>query len=381
MKKKLIRIVLLIIIAGVLGYQFRSQGRVLGTRVEAVGNLVFKYLGVEIDGDPIFTLDDFKPGDCVERTVEVENNDQDDAIVGVYSDNEIDSDALAFVLTIEVTEGINTVYGPESLDTFASDSDVLNEIELSNLPGGNQTSYDFEVCFDEDAGNQYQGQSLSFDLKFGEILVPLDLPEECDLLEGLIFEKIEGTPGNDNIDGTIANELILGNGGNDRIDGEGGHDCIITLEGNDRIRGGSGNDIIVAGDGNNRVRGGSGEDVIISGAGNDRINAGTGDDVVTSGPGNDRVEGSSGDDFLASDEGNDRVRGGSGNDTIFAGTGNDRAWGGSGDDTINMEAGNDRANGNSGDDTLDGGAGHDVLDVDSGTDTCTTGEVLTSCEL
>jgi uncharacterized protein len=81
---------------------------------------------------------------------------------------------------------------------------------------------------------------------------------------------------------------------------------------------------IVGTDGNDRIEGTPGDDVIVAGGGDDRIDAGSGDDVVCAGDGNDRVDGGDGDDQLLGGRGDDRLDGGDGRDELDGGPGDDR---------------------------------------------------------
>lgn len=327
MQKKVIRILLLLILVTFLGYLAKRQGFVLGTRADVVGNLFFTYPGGPTP-ETLFNEGDFKPGDCKTASVNVKNNGVASAIVGVFSDGEEESDGLSSALNIEISDDSSTLYGPVSLAQFFADSNILNEIELLTLAGGAEANLHFEVCFPDTDDNELQGDQVVFDLKFGQITPPIELPDECDELEGIVTEIVTGgTPGNDFITGSSASELIEGFGGNDWIWGGGGHDCIIAGPGKDRVSGGTGNDIVVAG------------------------------------------------------EGEDRIDGGTGNDKVLGGSGNDRISGGSGEDDLFGEAGNDRLSGGSQNDFLDGGPDTDSLSGGSGTDTCVDGETLTSCEL
>jgi Ca2+-binding RTX toxin-like protein len=55
---------------------------------------------------------------------------------------------------------------------------------------------------------------------------------------------IEGTGGNDRLNGTRRNDVICGYGGRDRINGRGGHDLVYAGPGNDRVTGGGGLDTL-----------------------------------------------------------------------------------------------------------------------------------------
>jgi Ca2+-binding RTX toxin-like protein len=362
MKKQILRILLLILILGALGIHLKNRGDVLGERVEAVGDLLFKYQDAKIDGAPLFVIDDFKPGDCVTRTVEVENNATTDSDVAVRSENESETGSLSTVLSMTIKEDATVLY-EKGLNEFFADSDASDGVALSTVAGDGSTSYDFTVCFDTDAGNEFQGKSLQFDLVFGEIVPPpIPLPEICKDLEGIVTKKIVGTDGNDNIHGTTASELIIAKGGNDRIHPSSGSDCIL------------------AGDGDDRVIGTTGDEIIVGGKGNDRLDGGTGNDRIYGGEGEDRINGGSGNDTIYGGDGNDRLNGGSGNDVIRGGKGNDQIKGGSGDDELRGQAGDDQIYGQSDNDYLNGGTGSDILKGGSGTDTCIGGESNTHCE-
>jgi len=362
MKKQIKRILIFILIIVGLGFYAREKGLVIGTKANIVGNLKFTYPGGTTP-ETLFNELDFKPGDCNEKIVKVENLVGSNSIVGVFSDGELDSDGFSNNLTIEVTDGTNTLYGPLPLSQFFTDSDILNEIELLTLSGNATVNLHFNVCFPNSDDNELQGDTVVFDLKFGHIKPPIDLPDVCDDLEGIVTEVIEGTPGDDEIDGTEASEFIRGFGGNDEIDAGGGHDCIIGDEGEEDIDGGSGNDIIDGGTENDDIDGGSGKDYIDSGEGDDKVDAGSGEDEIYGQGGNDKIEGGSDNDYVEGGLGNDKIRGGSGNDRLYGQDGDDNIGGASGNDYIN------------------GGANTDTLYGNSGTDDCDDGETLSSCEL
>jgi len=360
MKNQLVRILLLIAVLAGLGLYAKISGVQFGVRANVVGNLKFTYPH-GLTPETLFNEGDFKPGDCKEATVSVENLSGGSNTVGVFSDGETESDGLSSALTIEIKDNSTTLYGPLPLSTFFADSDILNEIELLTLAGNGSANLHFKVCFPNTDDNELQGDSVVFDLKFGQIVPPIDLPVECDPLEGIVTRVIEGTEGNDNIHGTVAPELILGKGGNDKIDGSSGSDCII------------------AGPGNDKVYSTTGDEIIVGGAGDDDLGGGTGNDTIYGGPGNDKISGGSGEDELYGGIGNDNISAGSGNDIVHGEGGNDTISGGSDKDSLYGEAGSDTIKGDSQNDFLDGGPGTDSLTGNSGTDNCINGESYTSC--
>lgn len=341
LSQKIALLLLPFVIAGVL-YVVKGKVDSANATENHYGGLIVE-TGVPHDG-PLFTNFDFKPGDCDERTIKVQNTTNSKKSLTVRSLNVEETGNLSEALTMEISQNENVLYS-ESLEKFFDDSQSLDGVVLDEINAGQTKFYKFKICFNIEAGNEYQKKTVEFDLKFGDKISPIELPEECSHLRGTITTVINGKTGNDRIDGTSASELILGNGGNDRIDGGAGHDCIVTLDGKDRIDGGAGHDVIVSGGGDDRVEGGSGDDRIYAGSGKDRIDGGSGDDLIYGGDGNDDINGDSG---------------------------HDEIYGESGDDKINGDTGNDYLNGGPGKDKLNGG---------TGTDECVLGEQLSNCEI
>lgn len=94
---------------------------------------------------------------------------------------------------------------------------------------------------------------------------------------------ILGTPGNDNLVGTLEPDLIYGLTGNDTIGGIGESDTIYGNEGDDFINGNVTNDLIIGGKGNDLLLGGKGNDQIYGDAGNDTLIGGFGQDILVGG--------------------------------------------------------------------------------------------------
>ncbi len=65
----------------------------------------------------------------------------------------------------------------------------------------------------------------------------------------LTYGQTEGTPGNDVLIGSSADETINGYAGNDYLAGAGGNDVLNGSDGNDRLDGGEGDDILNGGSG------------------------------------------------------------------------------------------------------------------------------------
>lgn len=264
------------------------------------------YGGLIIDtgvpkGGPMFTEDDFKPGDCKTHKITVKNDTKTKKDLTVRSANVEETGNLSKALTITISQGDNVLY-EESFNKFLEDSKSLNGITLDSLAPGQIKKYSFKICFKADAGNEFQKKRIKFDFIFGDMISPVELPAECQHLTGKITSVIRGSDKNDHIKGTSASELILGFAGNDRIDGNGGDDCIVGGEGNDKLESGTGEDVLLGGAGNDKLDGQTGNDRLYGEAGNDELFGGTGNDYLDGGADVDFLKGETGTDTCVNGE-------------------------------------------------------------------------------
>lgn len=315
MIKKFIRLgVFLGVIATLVYFSGGLQNFFKSPTAYAVGDLTVDW-GVP-EGSPIFTVSGAAPGQTEIRDVDVTNSSLSLKPVAVRGLLTSQSAGMSSVLDITISEDGNTLYGPVTLDQFFSDSNSSDGIPLSDLNSGAQTTYQFELTFKTEAENEFQNQTIVFDLIIG---VAFTVPVECGS-PAQYGTPIFGTSGNDNLRGRNRMDLIVGFDGNDIISGGNNHDCIIGGSGNNKLSGGNGNDIIQAGDGNNFVYGGNGKDVVTTGSGNDKIDGGNGNDFVLAGAGNDNISGGNGNDNLNGEADVDKAGGGLGTDTCSAET-------------------------------------------------------------
>lgn len=167
------------------------------------------------------------------------------------------------------------------------------------------------------------------------------------LFQKLLFDDhaITGAPGDDDLSGSSAGDLMFGNEGNDSINSDAGDDLIHGDEGDDLILTGTGNDAAYGDDGNDRLDAGAGNDLVVGGEGDDTLLGGQGDDRLFGQFGADVLEGGDGNDTLDGTQARsvstpgidedigDTLNGGAGNDVLILGSG-DMASGGAGEDTF-----------------------------------------------
>src|SRR4030067_3866708 len=91
---------------GILYY--RSQN---ATSAQACGSFECDWGDHDHHLGPIFEVDDYKPGDCVERSVTIKNRNTIDSMAFVKAIKTKDNGNLPSVMTIVISEGINNLYG------------------------------------------------------------------------------------------------------------------------------------------------------------------------------------------------------------------------------------------------------------------------------
>ncbi|MCK4355401.1 fibronectin type III domain-containing protein [Candidatus Parcubacteria bacterium] len=121
-------------------------------------------LEMQFEQDPLFTETNFLPGDSSDGWIKVENNGAEPRTISIYTDNVTDPAHLGDVLNLEIKEGASTLYSNTLSHLFSQTS-----IDLSVLANGAQTQYDLDITFALLAGNEYQGETLQFDLVIGDI--------------------------------------------------------------------------------------------------------------------------------------------------------------------------------------------------------------------
>jgi len=351
-RNKLFRSLVLIIVTAVLVYQTNILQNLFSKTVYAIGDLNVIW-GVP-DGDPIFVVENMLPGDTEDRSVDVANGGtvpRDVAIRGVKTEEIASfSSVLDFVIAEDGTDlyGGTSPTGPKTLQEFFANT-TTDPLFLSTVNNSDSTTYTFTATFPPDAGNEYQGAKVVFDLIIG---IVSDIPSECADID-FSGDPIFGTSGNDTIRGTHGNDLIFALEGNDKVFAWSGNDCIVGGIGNDELRGETGNDIIFGNEGNDIVIGAVGNDLLFGGSGNDTVKGENGEDVMFGNEGNDIMKGGNGNDQIDGNTGDDNINGENGTDSILGSEDNDTLIGGNGPDSLIGNDGTDSANGQNGSDSCD----------------------------
>ncbi len=184
---------------------------------------------IPIEG-PIFDFDDFKPGDCATESVVVENLSENSITVAVKANEVIKVGTISDALSIKITNSSNLVIYEDTLEKFFSNSETEDGIFLGILGVGESETFTFQVCFPKESGNEYQEDSVEFDLIFGQILHDHIVINE-------VYYDVDESHGKDC---TIDNEIeasIIGNGSGSKniIDINIGNSCILVQNNVSRV--------------------------------------------------------------------------------------------------------------------------------------------------
>ena len=234
----------------------------------------------------------------------------------------------------------------------------------------------------------------------------MDMRKTLRLDGGPLYVTLQGTAGNDSINGGFNDDSISGLAGNDTLLGNKGDDTLRGGEGDDLLIGGGseagGNDSLDGGAGADTLSGRESFDTLYGGAGDDLLNGGNESDTVLlqkhpdvplhgaivdlslagpqdSGDGMDtfisieNLVGTQFDDQLTGNAANNRLVGGQGHDLLAGADGDDHLegdydtfMGGAGRDFIRATLHGHGANPNHDLVEINGGGGIDVLSVSGG---------------
>ncbi|MFP5352831.1 MAG: calcium-binding protein [Actinomycetota bacterium] len=159
---------------------------------------------------------------------------------------------------------------------------------------------------------------------------------QADVLSGTVIQPVT--------DGTITYEWQLHRGenasdGDDDVTGTLGNDVIELFGGNDAAFGLAGDDKIYGGEGDDELHGDQDADLLTGGTGADTLKGGAGTDTINGdGPDSATVAQSYRSGHAAAEGGPDQLYGGSGGDRLTGGDGIDRFNGGSGRDTCIVDS-------------------------------------------
>lgn len=327
------------------------------------------------------------------------------------------SEEVASVTIAGVPEGAALSLGIDNGDgSWTIAGDDLDQLASLTVTPPADSSTDFSLHVE---ATSTDGGTTTADL--GVAITPVaDLP---DLHISEVTVDSGGLPGNDKLQGTRYDDILIGGGGDDFLKGKSGNDILYGDSGVSGAAATVALDIRAAiadadtSESLSITLGGFPDDVTLS-AGSDlgdgtwsltvedladltmTLPAGFAEsfqievtaistDIDTDSPatdsasvtatidvayadveaGDDRLYGGGGDDLLFGGGGRDDLRGDAGDDILEGGAGDDKLRGGSGDDTLSGGEGEDDLRGDGGDDLLAGGAGDDTLRGGGGEDT------------
>ena len=185
--------------------------------------------------------------------------------ININGRNDISSDSLSG----------GGYYGTTS---FANPSDAFHDF-FSNIEGIATTQFDDTVTISADILNDPLGFNILLDLGSGNNIVRTSNGD--DVFNATQFTGIssdntityDGAAGNDEISGSLGEDILRGGGDNDELLGDQGADSLYGDSGNDTLIGGRANDFLYGGDNSDTYLIGTadGEDTIEDGHGADRV--------------------------------------------------------------------------------------------------------------
>lgn len=131
---------------------------------KSYGNITVNFHST-LPGNTIFDINNFLPSQSVTKTIDVKNDDNEKIEVFVNGDKKTGSNnpKPEKVMDIEIKQGNSTVYS-KKLNKFLDD----DKVSLGKFNKHESKSFNIKVTFNKDAGNEYQGKFISFNLYFSD---------------------------------------------------------------------------------------------------------------------------------------------------------------------------------------------------------------------
>ena len=162
-----------------------------------------------------------------------------------------ESSSLDSYIDFTATESDTYYVGVSSFANFDYDP-----FEEGSSSGGSTGDYEIEITLNGGGSSTLIPGARTVTVDLEEVVTDIDFGNH------LAGNPIDGTPGNDRLDGTARIDIIRGYEGNDRLNGRTGSDLLFGDENRDTLIGARGDDSMVGGTGNDLLNGGAGMDVL-----------------------------------------------------------------------------------------------------------------------
>jgi len=119
-------------------------------------------LEVDFENEPLFSEINFLPKDSVNRWIKVTNNSGQIQSIIIEPINVADPDNFSSVIDFKILKGTNVLFD-DTLQSFLDSGEII----LGDINDQTVLQFDLSATFLADANNNYQGDSLSFDILIG----------------------------------------------------------------------------------------------------------------------------------------------------------------------------------------------------------------------
>jgi VCBS repeat-containing protein len=274
------------------------------------GTASFGDWSVDAGGTWSYTLDNgavqgLGQGDTTLDTFVVESADGTDTTITVTIHGTNDAPVISGTTADTVVEDGDLTAGGQLTITDAD----TGEASFQTVTAGAASYGNWAV--DSDGTWQYTLDNADTDvqnLSAGGTLVDTFIVDSADGTDTTISITIHGADDGPPVD---ANDFDFENDNNtvgDRLEGS---------SGNDSLDGGNGDDVIYGAAGRDTVMGNNHDDLLFGGSGNDTVLGGNDADILYGGSGNDTLDGENGNDTLIGGFGSDSLIGGGGVDLFY----------------------------------------------------------------
>ncbi|MDO8668420.1 MAG: fibronectin type III domain-containing protein [bacterium] len=124
-------------------------------QAQAIGNIA----DINFENSPLFGNANIMPGDSVSKWVRVENKVNDNIVVTTAATNVNNEDDLGGQMNLTIKKGTTVLYDDTMTAFFGA-----GNINLGALAIGETGQFNYTVTFNSQAGNDFQGKTMGFDI-------------------------------------------------------------------------------------------------------------------------------------------------------------------------------------------------------------------------
>jgi Ca2+-binding RTX toxin-like protein len=317
-----------------LANNFGGAFKIVGNQIQVQNGALLDFEAAQNSFNLNVTVADGHPGGTFSENVTVALTNVDEAPLNVA----LSSASFAETAANGFTIGNLSASDPEGTAVkfaLSNDADGRFKIVFDSASGQYKLAVAENLLIDHQANDL--SHSYGIQVRATDATGASSLQNFTLTATGIAENRILGNANANTLNGTAGNDYIDGGGNKDNMTGGAGNDAYIVDNSGDKVseQGNGGSDTIYTSLSSFDLSSAANvENLVFTGTANFTGKASNNASTIIGAAGADNLQGGNGNDVLEGRGGNDVLQGGGGNDTLIGGSGNDTLTGGAGNDSF-----------------------------------------------